>query len=106
MRPLVVKAISAKRMGSSRPSAMIVLSAITVGIASAVGVATAPGAQAASTRLNPISTMTDLCFIMIDLHGIFALIIRFLGKTHLVKGTVFAWPPGQVDYLQYCTCFA
>jgi hypothetical protein len=52
-------------MGSRRPSAMIVLSAITVGIASGVGAAAAPAPEhAVANRLSPMSTKRDRNFMM------------------------------------------
>jgi len=65
--PLALKAISAYWMGSTRPSAMIVLSAITVGITSAVR--TSREKQAQDHKENGYFSFHDLY-----LHDIFDLV--------------------------------
>jgi hypothetical protein len=73
---------------------MIVLSAITVGIASAVGVA-APGAQAAKKKLANISVINSLWFMILSSSvKVLDPIIPFSRKTPPVPGGVLYYPNG------------
>jgi hypothetical protein len=60
----------------------MLLSAITVGMT--VGVAAAgfpPAEQAVKSRLSPIHAIRNLCFIIVNLRDVPAIIIRLIRKT-------------------------